>query len=200
MSRRLTFGISLALYLGLLAPARSDDQGSSRDEKTGPLTVLGTVQGDLTKVSEGGSKIEVKYKDLVTTTRGSGSSSGASGSARFRLPRTTVKEKNQEVELRVLPGTTIRLLNTDRKGEKDDQAKKAEKDARDAVQGQEDDREAAKQASKRPVKRKGRTLPGSAGKPEDLKKGQVVIVTVAREDRPGFSRLIATSLYVLGEK
>lgn len=200
MFRHLTFGNSLVLCLGLLVAARSDDQGSSREEKTGPLTVLGTVQGDLTKVSEGGYKIEVKYKDLVTTTRGSGSSSGASGSARFRLPRTTVKEKNQEVELRVLPGTTIRLLNTDKNGEKGDQAKKAEKDARDAVQGQEDDREAAKQASKKPAKRKGRPLPGSAGKPEDLKKGQVVIVTVAREDRPGFSRLIATSLYVLGEK
>ncbi len=199
MSPRFPLYLSLAVCLGLVASALSDDKdkGSNRETKTGPLTVLGTVQGDLVKVSDAGYKIEVKYKDVVTSTRSSGSSNWASSSARFRLPRTSTKEKDQELELHILPGVTaVRLLNTDGK---DDAAKKAEKDAKDAIKDQEQE-EAVKKESKKPAKKKDRTLPGVAAKPGDLKKGQVVIVTVAREELPGFSRLVATAVYVLGEK
>lgn len=204
MHRPLPFVSALVFSLCLLVPVSGDDRGSGKETKTGPLTFLGTVQGDLVKTSEGGYKIEVKYKDVVTATHGS-SSQFAFNAARFRLPKTTTKEKNQELDLRVLPGiTTIRLMNTDdKKADKDEQAKKAEKDAKDAAMKDQDDAdEAAKKGKEntKPAKKKERTLPGVAGKAGDLKKGQVVIVTVAREDLPGFSRLVATSIYVLGEK
>jgi hypothetical protein len=64
----------------------------------------------------------------------------------------------------------------------------------------EADRAKSKTTSKSSKKTTEPPLPGKAGDPGSLVKGQVVIVTIYREDLPGFSRFVASTIYILGEK
>jgi hypothetical protein len=192
------FSLTLTIAAIVVLQATADDK-DSKSKPTGVLTVLGTVQGEITQLSDGGSKIEVKYKDVVEVADRSRRIQGASSSSKFRLPRTTLKERNQELDLRVFPATPIRLLNMPGES-KADRAKK-EKEARDAAMKDDDDTDDKKSKDKKVEKsKKERTLPGKAAEMKDLRKGQVIVVSVAREDLPGFNRLVATSIYILGEK
>jgi hypothetical protein len=196
------FKVAILLTL-CLTPSEvlSQDSKASRT-----LTFIGTFKGEITKVADKGNKIDVEYKELVTSaTRSSGTTirGGASGKYRPPLPREfTFKEKKKELELRVFDETIIRVLdnsqmpagkiNTTRK----QQAKEDDETGRSQV---EDDR-SNKSLSKTSRKRSEPPLPGKAVDRSSLAKGQVVIVQVAREDLQGFSRLVATSIVILGEK
>lgn len=181
----------------------------------GAYTLLGTIKGEVTKVSDGGKRIEVKYTDLVPTTRSSGSSvmtRGSSGSGKFRPPvpkEFGLKEKNFELDLRLVESSVIRVLDT-----KELPSDSAGSDKKKKAGKQDDKDDADEEAMKTENKTKGKTrpankgtkktseppLPGKPGDPGSLLKGQVVIVTVHREDLTGFSRLVASTIYILGEK
>lgn len=192
------FGVLVVLG-GILA----DDakKPAAKEPKPGPLTLLGTVKGDVSKVTEGGYKIDLKFREVVASLTESNPGQGASGYARFRLPGVSTKDKSQKLELRLLPQSTVRLLkpSEEKKGEGEKDVKEAsEKELKDDADMKK--KEGSKETKKPAPKAKEKPLPGKPGTPRDLVKGQVVIVTVAREDLPGYSRLIATSVYVLGEK
>lgn len=209
-NRCLLISCSFWLYAGLC----SAQEGKTKP--AGAYTLLGTIKGEVTKVSDGGKRIEVKYTDLVPTTRSSGSSvmtRGSSGSGKFRPPvpkEFGLKEKNFELDLRLVESSVIRVLDT-----KELPADSAGSDKKKKTGKQDDKDDADDEAMKTESKTKGKTtrpaskstkktseppLPGKPGDPGSLLKGQVVIVTVHREDLTGFSRLIASTIYILGEK
>jgi hypothetical protein len=176
---------------GLAQDRKKDAPGPGPDARPGPLVVLGTVLGEITQVDDGGSKIEVKYKELVESTARRSVTGLRAG--RVRLPNTTVKERNRELELRVYPATTIRLVNAGPDGKGEAAAKEAAAEGEESDSRSTNDKKANKSGKERP-------LPGKAGERKDLAKGQVIIVTVAQERAAGFTRYVATSIYVLGEK
>ena len=201
--------------------AMAQEAKNSKDSKPkGTLTLLGTIKGEVDKVSDGGHKIEVKYKEMVTAPSRSSTTRGSS-SGKFRPPvpkEFTLKEKNQEIEVRVLDNAVVRILDgsettppakgTDKK--KSDKATDKKDDKSDA--GDDEDKTKSKQSDTAADKSKDKTtaksskktteppLPGKPSDPGSLVKGQVIIVTVLREDLPGFSRLVASTIYILGEK
>lgn len=171
------------------------------------LTFIGTFKGEITKVADKGNKIDVEYKELVTSTaRSSGTTirGGASGKYRPPVPREfTFKEKTRELELRVHDETIIRVLDNSQlpAGKQSPARKKQTQDDAETERNQsEEDTSKTKSGSKTNRKRTEAPLPGKAGDRSSLLKGQVVIVQVAREDLQGFSRLVATSIVILGEK
>lgn len=212
--------ILIAASLFCPAVAEAQEAKNSKDSKPkGTLTLLGTIKGEVDKVSDGGHKIEVKYKEMVTAPSHSSTTRGSSY-AKFRPPvpkEFTIKEKNQEIEVRLLDNAVIRILEapesappakgsdkksdkaTDKKedksgtGDDDDKSKSSQSDTAS-------DKPKDKTAAKSSKKTTEPTLPGKPGKPGSLVKGQVIIVTVLREDLPGFSRLVASAIYILGEK
>jgi len=181
---------------------------TAQDGKNTPRQVifLGTIKGEITKVSEGGRKIEVKYKELVASAKSSTGTSIRGTSGKFRPPaqkELVFKEKNQELELRLQDESVVRLLDgTNPPAEKKSSTGKSSKseDASDSEK-QQDDKSDKKSSTKKTTKKSQETQhPGKPATPASLAKGQIIIVSVAREDMPGFSRLIATTVYVLGEK
>lgn len=205
----------LLLYLFIWAecPMFVVDDNPSNQQRKAAYTFLGTIKGEVDKVSEGGRKIEVKYKELVATTRSVGSSLPRTSSAKLRPPtpkELVLKEKNQELELRVLNETIIRLVDAaaqeeskspPRKSSSSKASKKEMDKDDDSRQDQkQDDPPAKKNSSKTPRKPAEQQLPGKPGDVTSLAKGQIVIVSVSREDLPGYSRLVASTIYILGEK
>lgn len=179
------------------------------------ITYLGTIKGEVSKVSDGGRKVEVKYKELVTTSVRSNSSSargGVSGKYRPAVPKElALKEKSQELELRLLDTSIVRLLaSADQLEDKTTSKKKAspgsgkknmEGDSGDKKEEETDESKLSKKPATKSTKKPTEpSLPGKPGDPGSIVKGQIVIVEVAREDLPGFSRLIASTVYILGEK
>ena len=202
----------------------AQENKNSKDSKPkGTLTLLGTIKGEVDKVSDAGHKIEVKYKETVASTSRSSSSSTTRGSssAKFRPPipkEFTLKEKSQEVELRLLDNAVIRILDVNEtappaKGtDKKKSDKTADKKEDQSDTGDDNDKTKSNKADSTAEKVKNKSgsnsskkttespLPGKPGKPGSLMKGQVIIVTILREDLPGFSRLVASTIYILGEK
>lgn len=180
----------------------------SQENKTPrSLTFIGTFKGEITKVADKGNKIDVEYRELVTSaTRSSGTTirGGASGKYRPPVPREfTFREKTKELELRVYDEAIIRILDNSQMpaGKQSPARKKQAQDDADTGRSQsEEDTSKTKSGSKSNRKRTEAPLPGKAGDRSSLAKGQVVIVQVAREDLQGFSRLVATSIVILGEK
>jgi len=183
----------------------ADDEKAKTIKPTGTITVLATLRGEIAKVSDGGWKIKVKYEDVVgETSRATVSSTqGAANYPRYHLPPlhlTNLKEKKEEVELRLLESTKVRFVPFT--GEKPkgksppDAAAKDNKssDKPDAKPGSNTTTKNGDKKSKEPA------LPGKPGEPSQLAKGQIVNVTVAREDFPNFSRYVATVVLVVGEK
>ncbi|MBL8824572.1 MAG: hypothetical protein JNJ77_18445 [Planctomycetia bacterium] len=193
----------LLLLLSLLhVDSFAQDKKSPR-----ALTFIGAFKGEISKVSDKGSKIEVEYKELVTSTTRSANNNtvrgGASGKYRPPVPKEFVfKEKTRELELRVHEDTVIRLLDN-AQAPTDNQSTTRRKNSQDSESKQnqtDDDASKSKTGSKTNRKRTESALPGKPGDRTNLSKGQVVIVQVAREDLQGFSRLVATSIIILGEK
>lgn len=194
------------------SPSQNLAQDGKESKTPRALTLLGTIKGEVSKVSEGGRKIEVKYKELVTSTRSSGSTTVRGGaSSKYRPPASkelVLKEKNQELELRLLDNSIVRLLDgakasSDSKSnskKKTSTKSSTKKETRDDDEKKDADTTDSKPPTKNSKKPSEPALPGKAGQTTDIAKGQIVIVSVAREDLPGFSRLIATSVYILGEK
>ncbi len=183
----------------------------AQEGKTSPrqITYLGTIKGEISKVSEGGRKIEVKYKELVTTSKSmTGTTTrGTSGKYRPPTPKELVfKEKSQELELRLLEDSVVRLLDSSTPPSEPKSASKKRSKTDDGSesdkQNDEDNSKASKKSGTKSSAKKSAEPkpPGKAGSPESLAKGQIIIVGVAREDMPNYSRLIATTIYVLGEK
>lgn len=195
----------------------SQEAKNSKDTKPkGTLTLLGTIKGEIDKVSDGGRRLEVKYKEMVASTTRSGISSTTtrgSASGKFRPPvpkEFTQKEKNKEIEVRLLENPVIRILETseapapskgtDKAKKKND--KEMEKDKKEEKDDEDDEKDKAKEKTPaKPSKKSNEPpLPGKAGDLTSLIKGQFIIITVYREDLPGFSRLVANTIYILGEK
>jgi hypothetical protein len=173
------------------------------------ITFLGTIKGEISKVSDGGRKIEVKYKELVTTTKSMTGTMTRGTSGKYRPPNQkelVFKEKNKELELRLLEDSVVRLLDSaDLPSESKSSSKKRSKGDDESDSDKKGDDDNGKSSKKSGTKSSGKKpaepqLPGKPGTPESLAKGQIIIVGVAREDMPNFSRLIATTIYVLGEK
>ncbi|HQR05809.1 MAG TPA: hypothetical protein PLN21_03250 [Gemmatales bacterium] len=212
MQRAMLQPIVLILALFWYATGWSQDGKNSKDSKPkGTLTLLGTIKGEIDKVSDGGRKLEVKYKEMVTTTTRSSSSTTTRGSTsgKYRPPvpkEFTQKEKNQEIEVRLLDNTVIRILETSETPppSKGTDKKKSDKGTdKNENKGDADD-EHEKTKNKTPTKSAKKSsepsLPGKPGDLSSLLKGQIIIITVYREDLPGFSRLVANTIYILGEK
>jgi len=197
--------------LSYCAECTSQDSKTRESNPKGVFTLLGTIKGEVDKVSEGGRKLEVKYKELVTSTTSSSSSSktkgGVAGKFRPSIPKEFIqKEKNQEIEVRVLDNAVIRILNN---SEATPPSKSSDKKKSGKTTGKKDDNTESdddqnKTKDKTPAKpgRKSTepSLPGKAGDPGSLKKGQIILITIYREDLPGFSRLVTNTIYILGEK
>lgn len=192
----------MALAILIVLPVSSDDKPARK----GVFTFLGTIKGEIDKVSEGGRRIEVKYRELVATTRTATNTLPRSSGGKMRVPapkELVLKEKNQELDLRLLDETVIRLIDaaqseqkappkkSSSKNKKDDDAKDDEK---------QDDPPAKKSPGKTGNKKTEPQYPGKPGDYSSLVKGQVVLVTVYREDLSGYSRLVAHTIYILGEK
>lgn len=184
---------------------------TAQEGKTTPrqITYLGTIKGEISKVSDGGRKIEVKYKELVTTTKSMTGTMTRGTSGKYRPPtpkELVLKEKNQELELRLLDESVVRLLDSATPpSESKSGSKKRSKGDDESDSDKKDDDDNSKANKKSGTKSSGKKPaepkhPGKAGTPESLAKGQIIIVGVAREDMPNYSRLIATTIYVLGEK
>lgn len=194
----------------------SQETKNSKDTKPkGTLTLLGTIKGEIDKVSDGGRRLEVKYKEMVASTTRTNTSTTTKGSAsgKFRPPvpkEFTQKEKNKEIEVRLLENPVIRILETseapapskgtDRAKKKSD--KEMEKDKKEDKDDEDDDKDKAREKTPAKPSRKFSEppLPGKPGDLTSLIKGQFIIITVYREDLPGFSRLVANTIYILGEK
>jgi hypothetical protein len=213
----IVLAVSVACYPAAMA---QETKNSKESKPKGTLTLLGTIKGEVDKVSDGGHKIEVKFKEMVTAPSRSTTTSRTSSYAKFRLPipkEFTLKEKNQEIEVRLLDNAVIRILEasetaipakgSDKKGDKaidkkddksgaDDDDDKSKSHQTDNVSDKSKDKIAANSSKKTAES----SLPGKPGKPGSLVKGQVIIVTVLREDLPGFSRFVASTIYILGEK
>lgn len=171
------------------------------------LVYVGAFKGEITKVIDKGGKIEVEYKELVTTTIRSPNTTvrgGTSGKYRPPVPREfTFKEKTRELELRVFEETIVRLMdNNSSSTEKTGTVRKksTQEDSEAKISQSDEEATKTKSGAKANRKRVEAPLPGKAGDRSSLAKGQVVIVQVAREDLQGFSRLVATSIVILGEK
>jgi hypothetical protein len=196
--------IILLGHLTITAALLADDEKSKTKQPTGTITVLATLRGEIAKVSDGGWKIKVKYEDVVgETSRATVSSTqGAANYPRYHLPPlhlTNLKEKKEEVELRLLESTKVRFVpitgeKPKGKGSQDTASKDDKKDDKT------DPKAGASTTKKTEKKTKEPALPGKAGEPSQLAKGQIVNVTVAREDFPNFSRYVATVVLVVGEK
>lgn len=198
--KHLLLALSL-VFTGTVIP--QDGKQTSRQ-----ITYLATIKGEISKVSDGGRKIEVKYKEVVTTTKTMTSTMTRGTSGKYRPPNQkelVFKEKNQELELRLLDESVVRLLDSATlpsesktsskkrsKGDESDSDKKGDED-----NSKSSKKSGTKSSGKKPAEPQH---PGKPGTPESLSKGQIIIVGVAREDMPNFSRLIATTIYVLGEK
>lgn len=206
----------VVIILGLSGICFVQTCAMAQENKTKPApvyTLLGTIKGEVTKVSDGGKKIEVKYKELVTSARSTANPyfTRGSTSAKFRPPQQKelyFKEKNQELDLRLVEKTVVRVLDTSDLPAESDKKKKggvAKKDddddaSDDDMKKEKQEKGKSKAEGKTNKKSSDQSLPGKAGDPGSLVKGQYVIVTVYREDLPGFNRLIAGSIYILGEK
>jgi hypothetical protein len=193
--------VMLAVLLCFFSSIRGEDD-KKESKGTGKLTLLGTLQGEISAVKDGGWKIEVKYKDLVPyNTRATVSSTqGAAAYPRYRLPPqhvTNVKEKTQELELRLLESSKVRFIPFGKEGNKGKKGGEAAHQEEKAENKQEGKQEGKQEAN--PTK-KSKDLPGKPGEPSQLAKGQLVNVTVAREEFPNFSRYVATVVLVVGEK
>jgi hypothetical protein len=169
--------------------SRKGDSSGGEDARPGPMVVLGTVHAEIIRVGDGGSKIAVRFKEIVQ----SNSRKNITGlrTGRVRLP--TLREKTQDVDLRVYPNTTIRLVNVGSDGKGAEAAKESAMENEDADNKSKTDKKSSNSTREK-------KLPGAKGERKDLVKGQVVIVTIAEEQAAGFSRYVATSIYVLGEK
>ena len=200
--------VAVAFLLTIPVPPAADDKPARKPV----YTFLGTIKGEIDKVSDGGRKIEVKYKELVATTKTATNTLPRSSGGKMRLPppkELVMKEKSQELELRVIDETVIRLIDGAGQSEQKSSPRKAgsAKNKKDAGKD-EDTREEEKQddppAKKSPGKSTARKTepqyPGKAGDVSSLMKGQIVVVNVYREDLPGYSRLVAHTIYILGEK
>ena len=214
--------ILVAGFLFCPPGALAQEAKNSKESKPkGTLTLLGTIKGEVDKVSDGGHKIEVKYKEMVATPNRSSTSTRGSSSAKFRPPlpkEFTLKEKNQEIEVRLLDNAVIRILDgteaappakgidkkkSDKATDKKDDKSDAGDDEHKSKSNQSDtaaDKSKDKTAAKSSKKTSEPPLPGKPGDPGSLVKGQVIIITVLREDLPGFSRFVASTIYILGEK
>jgi hypothetical protein len=213
MRRAILLSLVLNISLSWYTTAWSQESKNSKDIKPkGTLTLLGTIKGEIDKVSDGGRKLEVKYKEMVSSSTRSSSSTTTKGStsAKYRPPvpkEFAQKEKNQEIEVRLLDNAVIRILETSEapapsKGT--DKKKKSDKEADKNEDKNDTDDEKDKAKSKTPTKPSKKSgepaLPGKPGDLSSLLKGQIIIITVYREDLPGFSRLVASTIYILGEK
>jgi hypothetical protein len=213
MGSTILLPIVLNISLSFNATGWSQETKNNKDSKPkGTLTLLGTIKGEIDKVSDGGRKLEVKYKEMVTSTTRSSSSTTTKGSTsgKFRLPvpkEFVQKEKNQEIEVRLLENAVIRILETSEtpppskgtdKKKKSDKGSDKNEDKGDA--GDEKDKTKDKTPTKPAKKSSEPPLPGKPGDLSSLSKGQFIIITVFREDLPGFSRLVANTIYILGEK
>ena len=197
-------------------PLAWSQESKGKDNKPkGTFTALGTIKGDLVKVQDGGNKITVRYKEMVTTshTVGPGSLSRVGGTtAKFHLSPVKelgLKEKNQDLELRLMDNAVIRGLSTkELPGEEKSKGKKKEESTPgkpgETNTTRDNDswksKNNGKAASNSTTKTAENPLPGKTGEPGSLAKGQIIIVTVLREDLPGYSRLVASTIYILGEK
>lgn len=212
MRSAILLPLVLIITLFCYASGWSQEGKNSKDSKPkGTLTLLGTIKGEIDKVSDGGRKLEVKYKEMVpsairssppTTSKGS-----TSGKYRPPVPKEFVlKEKNQEIEVRLLDNAVIRILETSETPPpaKETDKKKSDKDADKNDEKNEAGKEKEKTKEKTPTKSSRKAseppLPGKPGDLSSLFKGQYIIITVYREDLPGFSRLVANTIYILGEK
>jgi hypothetical protein len=185
--------LSVCLLI-VLAPAPDDPK-----QPTSKITYLGTIKGEIDKVSDAGRKIEVKYKELVSTSRTITMPRGTGGKFRGTPPKELVmKEKNQELQLRLHDETIIRIL--DEASEPKSNSKKKSKGEEGKKDEEADDDKSSKKNSSKSKKTTEPQHPGKPGTPESLVKGQIVLVSIAREDLPGYSRLIATTIYIMGEK
>jgi hypothetical protein len=178
----------------------ADDEKSKTKQPAGTITVLATLRGEIAKVSDGGWKIKVKYEDTVgEVSRATVSSTqGAANYPRYHLPPlhlTNLKEKKEEVELRLLESTKVRFVPIT--GEKSKGKGAKDTGSKDDKGG---DAKAGANTKSTEKKTKEPALPGKPGEPSQLAKGQIVNVTVAREDFPNFSRYVATVVIVVGEK
>lgn len=197
--------------------AWSQESKNSKESKPkGTLTLLGTIKGEIDKVSDGGRRLEVKYKEMVTATTRSSTSTTTRGSVsgKFRPPvpkEFTQKEKNKEIEVRLLEDPVIRILETSQapapskgsdKTKKKSNKEEMEKDKKaDQEEDSDDKTKVPEKAPGKPSKKTSEPpLPGKPGDLSSLMKGQFIIITVYREDLPGFSRLVANTIYILGEK
>ncbi|MFT3882321.1 MAG: hypothetical protein QM703_22050 [Gemmatales bacterium] len=86
-----------------------------------------------------------------------------------------------------------------------DKAKKKndkEMDKKEDKDDEDDNKDKAKEKTPTKPSKKSNDppLPGKPGDLTSLIKGQFIIITVYREDLPGFSRLVANTIYILGEK
>jgi hypothetical protein len=191
--------VTIAILLTSASMTWADDVPARK----GVFTFLGTIKGEIDKVSEGGRRIEVKYKELVATTRTATNVLPRSSGGKMRMPapkELVLKEKNQELDLRLLDESVIRLIDvasqapprksSSTKSKKDDSSKEEEKQ----------DDSARKPAGKSKSKKAEPQYPGKPGNFSSLAKGQIVLVDVYREDFPGYSRLVAHTIYILGEK
>lgn len=184
------------------------DSKTKESKSTGVFTQLGTIKGEIDKVIEGGRRLEVKYKELVTTASSSSSSSKTKGgvAGKFRPPAPkefTQKEKNQEIEVRVLDDAVIRILNTSDAAapSKSSDSKKRILKTSGKTNSEDEQGNGKDKSPTKPSKQSVEPpLPGKAGDPGSLKKGQIILITVYREDLPGFSRLVTNTIYILGEK
>ncbi|HMP17910.1 MAG TPA: hypothetical protein PKD72_12860, partial [Gemmatales bacterium] len=132
-------------------------------------------------------------------------------SSKLRTPppkELVLKEKNETLELRLHEEAVIRILDSNALDSKSDSKRKSKSTSDDEDADTHDDEDSATQQKNqnKSVNKSGSKktssvqLPGKAGTAESLAKGQIALVSVAREDLPGYSRLIATAVYILGEK
>lgn len=203
----------LACFCGLLvlsfgAVVGADDEKPKAPKPTGTLTSLGTIKGELVKVSDGGNKITVKYKETVpvSQTVHSGMLGRVAGTyGKFHPPAVkewSTKEKSQDLEMRVLEKAVIRILSSkdlpsDDKGKGNRKKEDASDDDDDGATMKGKEKAAVGKGAKKSSEQK---LPGKAGDIGSLVKGQVVIVNVMREDFSTYNRLVTNSIYILGEK
>lgn len=195
--------IILLGHLAITTALFADDEKSKTKQPTGTITVLATLRGEIAKVSDGGWKIKVKYEDVVgETSRATVSSTqGAANYPRYHLPPlhlTNLKEKKEEVELRLLESTKVRFVPITGEKPKGKGAKDA--GSKEDKSNDKGDAKAGANTKSAEKKTKEPALPGKPGEPSQLTKGQIVNVTVAREDFPNFSRYVATVVIVVGEK
>jgi hypothetical protein len=197
---------ALLLSLGLLTAAVADGKQGDKKSKIPPLTMVGTIEGQIAGLDNGSDRLIIKTKKIAPTiVPNYGPLSRIPGSNQ----KVVMQEKIEDVALNLSPDVKIRLMNkkpeipkpdkksTPKASGKKDPKKDMKKDEPPTKESK--DENAEKGDDEKPEKDPDAKLGGVPGKKNQLTRGQIVKVVVGRNNDPVNPQNYAMIIFVYGD-